>query len=126
MAIDSTQNHHDDAMPRKIFDSPPTWMDFSKTSSPWRSACSVECVLTGPDGFNHFANASLKRARRIRQGTGASSREEYRAIVRHLDRLSDLLCRVLDLSDFVRVTHPDTEDPAGGASRARGIAKSTT
>jgi intermediate peptidase len=37
----------------------------------------------------------------------ASSTEEYMAIVKDLDRLSDLLCRVLDMADFVRVTHPD-------------------
>lgn len=37
----------------------------------------------------------------------ASSNEELVALPRDLDRLSDLLCRVIDLSDFVRTNHPD-------------------
>ena len=64
--------------------------------------------LQTPDGFLTFARVSLRRARAIVDKVlTTSSVEEYRVIVRHLDRLSDILCRVLDMADFVRVTHPD-------------------
>jgi intermediate peptidase len=49
----------------------------------------------------------------------ASSIQDYRHIVKDLDRLSDLLCRVIDLSDFVRSTHPNQEMQVA-ANRAYG------
>lgn len=96
----------DDHTLRSIFDSPETWKSFSSVSGGsvglFRNA-----FLTTPDGFLAFARVSLKRARAIVDKVlEASTIEEYRAIVRHLDRLSDILCRVLDMADFVRVTHP--------------------
>lgn len=50
----------------------------------------------------------------------ASSTEDYKSIPRDLDRLSDSLCRVLDIAEFVRVTHPSTS-----FQRAAGEAFST-
>jgi intermediate peptidase len=41
-------------------------------------------------------------------------------MVRDLDRLSDLLCRVIDLADFVRGTHPDRKIQAA-ATKAYSI-----
>ena len=64
--------------------------------------------LTSPEGFLIFAQKNLDRATRIvSRVIAASTISQYQAVVRDLDRLSDLLCRVLDLSDFVRMTHPD-------------------
>lgn len=77
--------------------------------------------LTRPEGFHVFAHRNLQRASAlVDKIINASSIEEYRQVVRHLDRLSDLLCRVLDLCDFVRMTHPDHRYQAA-ASDAWGL-----
>jgi intermediate peptidase len=43
----------------------------------------------------------------VQRIVNASTRDELGRVVQDLDRLSDLLCRVIDMSDFVRSTHPD-------------------
>ncbi|KAI1103318.1 mitochondrial intermediate peptidase-like protein [Jackrogersella minutella] len=107
-----TDLKHDDSLLRQIFDSPPTFKDFANPFFKARSHDNVGLFrnkyLTSPQGFLTFADVTIKRAEKlVKKVLNASTLEDYKALVRDLDRLSDLLCRVLDVSDFVRVTHPD-------------------
>ncbi|MCJ1228782.1 Mitochondrial intermediate peptidase [Toensbergia leucococca] len=113
------QTHHftpsaprDDRILRNIFDSQSFWREFSQrnradlTSQP--KGLFQNQYLTRPAGFQDFAQVTLQRCQRIvAKILAASTVEEYKSIPRDLDRLSDSLCRVIDLSDFVRATHPD-------------------
>ncbi|KPM35084.1 Mitochondrial intermediate peptidase [Neonectria ditissima] len=99
--------NHDDAVLRDLFDSP-SGRTFPKFGLKKGEGLFKNRYLTSPDGFLRFAQKNLQQATRIVQRVlNASTVQDYKAIVRDLDRLSDLLCRVLDLSDFVRMTHPD-------------------
>ncbi|CAK7567376.1 MAG: Mitochondrial intermediate peptidase [Sporothrix epigloea] len=103
---------HDDAMLRSVFDSTSAWKAFSAAGQAAANGRRVglfrNAYLTEPEGFLRFTYASLNKAQRIVDKVArASSLEDYRSIVRDLDRLSDLLCRVIDLCDFVRNTPPD-------------------
>lgn len=97
----------DDEALRKVFNNQSFWQDFSlqaKTSS----GLIGNRHLTDPHGFQRFAESSLERCKQLVDRTlAATSTEEYVRLPRDLDRLSDLLCRVIDLSDFVRTIHPD-------------------
>lgn len=94
-------------MLRELFDAP-SGRAFAKLSLKKSQGLFKNRYLTSPDGFLSFARKNLERATKIvHRVLSASTTREYQAIVRDLDRLSDLLCRVLDLSDFVRMTHPD-------------------
>jgi mitochondrial intermediate peptidase len=104
---------HDDAVLRQIFDSSLAWKDFQRPSA--SASASYRNVglfrnayLTSPRGFLLFARRGIARAQRIVDKIlAAETLQDYRYIVQDLDRLSDVLCRVLDMADFVRVTHPD-------------------
>ena len=108
---------HDDTTLRQIFDSPSAWLSFSGSAkSKPRVGLFRNAYLTKPEGFLAFAQVSLARAQAIVQRVlTASTLPEYQDIVRDMDRLSDLLCRVIDLSDFVRVTHPDRQMQAAAS-----------
>ncbi|KAJ5383947.1 Peptidase M3A/M3B [Penicillium concentricum] len=101
----------DDHTLRRVFDSQPFWKEFSQqrtTTISKRAGLVQNQYLTSPEGFRTFANVSLQRCQAIvSKVLAASTVEEYRALARDLDQLSDLLCRVIDLSDFIRTIHPD-------------------
>lgn len=63
--------------------------------------------LTSPKGLKKFSNETLQLAKSLTTHLlTASKPDEY---IRDLDRLSDMLCRVIDLCEFIRVTHPDSK-----------------
>ncbi|KAH6854242.1 mitochondrial intermediate peptidase [Chaetomium sp. MPI-CAGE-AT-0009] len=98
----------DDFALRSLFDYPQFWQDFASVPGGVNVGLFRNSFLKEPRGFITFSRVSLKKARAVvAKVLAASSVAEYRLIVRDLDRLSDILCRVLDLADFVRVTHPN-------------------
>ncbi|KAI1266814.1 peptidase family M3 [Xylariaceae sp. FL1019] len=110
----TSDSKHDDLLLRQIFDSPPTFKGLvrpllqratQKSAGLFRNK-----YLTSPQGFLLFADVTIARASKlVDKVTNASNTDDYKTLVRDLDRLSDLLCRVLDVSDFVRITHPDVK-----------------
>ncbi|KAI0842872.1 mitochondrial intermediate peptidase-like protein [Hypoxylon sp. FL0890] len=114
-----TDLKHDDSLLRQIFDSY-TIKDFARPLFRIGSRENVGLFrnkyLTSPQGFLTFADVTIRRAQKlVDKVLNASTLEDYKALVRDLDRLSDLLCRVLDVSDFVRVTHPDEKIQAAAS-----------
>ncbi|RKF61195.1 Mitochondrial intermediate peptidase [Golovinomyces cichoracearum] len=101
----------DEAVLQEIFDSPELWEQFSRSSLVGPNhGLFQNRYLTKPQGFEEFANVCLQKAQKIvTKVLAASTTEQYLSIVKDLDRLSDLLCRVIDLSEFVRSTHPESE-----------------
>ena len=112
----STTNHErilEDNTLRQIFDAHNVWLQFSQqhTSDLSRPAGGLfqNQYLTEPSGFLKYAQATQKKCQEIVNSVlSAASVKAYAAIPRQLDLLSDSLCRVLDISDFVGCTHPDT------------------
>ncbi|KAH8704882.1 metallopeptidase Mip1 [Talaromyces proteolyticus] len=102
----------DDDTLRRVFDSRPFWREFShkRLNTSKRSGLVQNQYLTSPEGFRQFAETSLQKCQRIvSKVLAASTLNDYRSMARDMDRLSDLLCRVIDLSDFVRSNHPDQQ-----------------
>lgn len=111
----STTSHErnlDEITVRQIFDVHDLWLQFSQKpiSDSARPSPGLfqNQYLTEPSGFLKYAQVTQRRCEKIVDTVlSAVSSEAYAAIPRQLDLLSDSLCRVLDISDFVRCTHPD-------------------
>jgi intermediate peptidase len=67
--------------------------------------------LVSPSSFQNLAVATLIRAKLLTERIvrARESRDELFKVVKNLDRLSDMLCSVIDLAELVRNAHPDPE-----------------
>ncbi|KAK1824529.1 Mitochondrial intermediate peptidase [Friedmanniomyces endolithicus] len=111
---------HDDRKLRQIFDSPHAWKEFSSKTKYHYGGKSAGLFqnryLTHPEGFQDFAAVTLTKCKRIVAAVSSyRTNDELKRVARALDRLSDLLCRVIDLSDFVRSVHPDRKVQAAAS-----------
>ncbi|EIN13977.1 mitochondrial intermediate peptidase [Punctularia strigosozonata HHB-11173 SS5] len=97
---------NDDLALVTLFDQPPP---LPRLSSRAHTGIFGHSVLQSPAGFHALADATLHRARLLtdRILRARESRDELLKVVKNLDRLSDLLCGVIDLAELVRNAHPD-------------------
>ncbi|KAF2827363.1 zincin [Ophiobolus disseminans] len=98
----------DDAL-RKVFDNAAFWESFRRSSSKKTPSGIIgNKYLTHPEGFVDFVTITIQRCNAVVQKVSqAETVDDFKGMVRDLDKLSDLLCRVIDLADFVRGTHPN-------------------
>ncbi|KAK5048183.1 hypothetical protein LTR84_005853 [Exophiala bonariae] len=116
-AQSSPSRQSDNALLRELFNN----KSATSTLNRMTSGLLGNNLLTSPQGFQKFAEVSVAQCKRLVDRTlAASTPEEYRAIPRDLDRLSDLLCRVIDLSDFIRNIHP-SEDVVAAATASYSL-----
>ncbi|CBQ71178.1 related to mitochondrial intermediate peptidase precursor [Sporisorium reilianum SRZ2] len=104
---------------RSLFDAPPSSTSANNLRSSGPSTGLFEIPsLTSPQNFLILAQQTLARAQLLvdridRAGSADASTpegaKELREVVRNLDRLSDLLCGVIDMAELVRNAHPDPE-----------------
>ncbi|KAI5302668.1 Mitochondrial intermediate peptidase, partial [Ascosphaera pollenicola] len=113
-AVNSCNAAKEEDTLRSVFDSRPFWKEFSTrtslSSATKRTGLLQNQYLTSPKGFHDFAIASLRRCQDIVERVlAAITFEEYKNVVKDCDRLSDMLCRVMDIAEFIRMNHPNPE-----------------
>lgn len=125
-------NKVDEDVITKIFDSKEFWNSFnehkSRNTDTSKSSYLIDTLkfgsykgnrnsvglfcnpyLTSPKGLKKFAQESLVSARALTSHMIEDhSAEGLKSYIKELDRLSDILCRVIDLCEFVRAVHPDS------------------
>lgn len=112
---DSPVNNNNELI-RKVFDDDIFWKNFNRQDDQKtlsflnfnkKTGLFKNPYLTTPSGLREFSKASLQKAKSlVEQMVNDQSDQGLKAYITNLDRLSDVLCRVIDLAEFVRVAHP--------------------
>ena len=63
--------------------------------------------MRGPCGFDDLKTECAKRSQELVNEACARPPQRTRIVARVFDELSDELCRVADMAEFVRLAHPD-------------------
>ncbi|RCK58181.1 Mitochondrial intermediate peptidase [Candida viswanathii] len=99
---------------RKVFDDQKYFNDFTRAgsnstmfSTPQTGLFQNE-RLTTPQGLVEFSKKSLHEAKELVQEmlSEANTIDGQLKYIKKLDQLSDILCRVIDVAEFIRVVHP--------------------
>ncbi|KAK9379046.1 uncharacterized protein V2V93DRAFT_374847 [Kockiozyma suomiensis] len=122
VAVNASNAAEDDRLLRAIFDSPTVWGSFFSSLGDTSSVGLLNnSRLTSAHSLTEFAEATLRSAQRVAAAitaidTSSLTGDDCRRVVRLFDRLSEMLCRVIDLAEFVRTVHPDEAYLAGAES----------
>ncbi|TPX60876.1 hypothetical protein SpCBS45565_g07392 [Spizellomyces sp. 'palustris'] len=108
-----TTNKTNDAL-RLIFDDPSYWHKNRLRATQGRHrhvGLFGFAALDRPEGFIRAARAAIDEVNQIVERVCAATREhnisEMKKTVKRLDRLSDILCSVVDTAELIRHVHPD-------------------
>ncbi|KAI5962764.1 OCT1 [Candida theae] len=108
--------HKDDLA--KIFDDQAYFEDFNNTSSyklPFsfkkqETGLFKNEMLSSPSGLVEFSKQSLVDAKSlVEEMLNNTSDEGKLNYIKKLDQLSDILCRVIDVAEFIRIVHPSAK-----------------
>ncbi|KAL1919691.1 uncharacterized protein VTP21DRAFT_1622 [Calcarisporiella thermophila] len=123
VSVEHAENGADEYL-RLMFDDVQVWKDHVPRynlsagdvfETNWHGGAKARIGLFGnpdlaqPEGFDYAADKALHRATLIVQRLyrAGTSDGELRKVVKNLDRLSDVLCSVIDTAEFIRSAHPD-------------------
>lgn len=98
---------------KKLFDSQKYFANFNQSDNWLLRANNVGLFgnqnLKNPEGLLRFSEVSLVKAKGLVRDMIAEAKNTHMGkvtYIRKLDQLSDILCRVIDVAEFIRVTHP--------------------
>ncbi|KAI8341573.1 hypothetical protein BD560DRAFT_450726 [Blakeslea trispora] len=96
---------------RLIFDNNSIWKQYSKpTDATDHVGFFGHPHFSSVHGISFATQQAIQRAQILVErvcNAPHNGAEEMRKVVKHLDRLSDTLCSVVDLAEFIRNAHPD-------------------
>ena len=65
--------------------------------------------LINADGFSYLEDQAINRCNELVDEISHGSKIKKRKMVEIFDELSDTLCKVADMAEFIRIAHPDKD-----------------